>query len=93
MRRRQRARCGRRLADLGPRLGSAAVLIAIAVLSWWVGSITFFLVWLIAALVVHIEWQRIVGGAKLDARIAIGTLALIAAAIRAPACRRRRSPC
>ncbi len=72
-----------RLADLGPRLGSAAVLIAIAVLSWWVGSITFFLVWLIAALVVHIEWQRIVGGAKLDARIAIGTLSLIAAAIAA----------
>ena len=71
-----------RLADLGPRLGSAAVLIAVATLSWWVGSIAFFIVWLIAALVVHFEWQRIVGGANLDARLAIGTLSLIAAADR-----------
>jgi phosphatidate cytidylyltransferase len=70
-----------RLADLGPRLGSATVLIAIAAVSWWVGSITFFVVWLIGALVVHFEWQRIVGGDNLDARLAVGTLALIAAAI------------
>ncbi len=70
-----------RLADLGPRLGSAAVLIAVATVSWWVGSISFFVVWLIAALVVHFEWERIVGGANLDARLAIGTLSLIAAAI------------
>ena len=70
-----------RLADLGPRLGSAAVLIAVATVSWWVGSIAFFVAWLIAALVVHFEWERIVGGANLDARLAIGTLCLIAAAI------------
>jgi phosphatidate cytidylyltransferase len=70
-----------RLADLGPRLGSATVLIAIAAISWWVGSISFFVVWLIGALVVHFEWQRIVGGGNLDARLAVGTLALIAAAI------------
>ena len=49
---------------------SAAVLIAIATVSWWVGSIAFFVAWLIAALVVHFEWQRIVGGAQLDARLA-----------------------
>ncbi len=72
---------GARLADLGPRLGSAAVLIAVAVISWWLGGIAFFLVWLLAALVVHFEWQRIVGGAQLNVRLVIGSLALIATAI------------
>jgi phosphatidate cytidylyltransferase len=70
-----------RLADLGPRLGSAAVLIAVAIISLWVGGLTFFFVWLAAALVVHFEWQRIVGGAKLPVRIAFGSAALIATAI------------
>jgi phosphatidate cytidylyltransferase len=70
-----------RLADLGPRLASAAALIAVAVVSWWLGGIVFFLVWLIAALVVHFEWQRIAGGARLNARLAIGSAALIATAI------------
>jgi phosphatidate cytidylyltransferase len=70
-----------RLADLGPRLGSAAGLIAIALISWWLGGIVFFLVWLSAALVVHFEWQRIVGGARLMARLVLGSLALIATAV------------
>jgi phosphatidate cytidylyltransferase len=72
---------GARLADLGPRLGSAAVLIAVAALSWWVGGIVFFLVWLVAALVVNFEWQRIIGGARPTARHAIGAAALIATGI------------
>ncbi|MEI9916269.1 MAG: phosphatidate cytidylyltransferase [Methylovirgula sp.] len=70
-----------RLADLGPRLGSAAGLIAIAVISWWLGGIVFFFVWLVAALVVHFEWQRIVGGERLTTRLALGSVTLIAAAI------------
>jgi phosphatidate cytidylyltransferase len=70
-----------RLADLGPRLGSAAGLIAVAVISWWLGGIVFFFVWLVAALLVHSEWQRIVGGAQLTARLAFGSVALIATAI------------
>ncbi|MEJ0052227.1 MAG: phosphatidate cytidylyltransferase [Methylovirgula sp.] len=70
-----------RLADLGPRLGSAAGLIAIAVISWWLGGIVFFFVWLVAALVVHFEWQRIVGGERLTARLALGSVTLVAAAI------------
>jgi phosphatidate cytidylyltransferase len=70
-----------RLADLGPRLGSAVGLIAIAAISWWLGGIVFFVVWLAAALAVYFEWERIVGGARLTARLALGALALIATAI------------
>lgn len=72
---------GARLADLGPRLGSAAVLIAVAALSWWLGGIVFFLVWLIAALVVDFELQRIIGGARPSAQLLIGSATLIATAV------------
>ena len=66
---------------LGPRLGSAVGLIAIAAISWWLGGIVFFVVWLAAALAVYFEWERIVGGAQLTARLALGAVALIATAI------------
>ncbi len=70
-----------RLADLGPRVGSAAILIAVAVLTWQVGGAIFILAWLVAALVVHFEWQRIIGGKGQASRLAIGSAALIAAGI------------
>lgn len=75
------ARFAARLADLGPRLGSSAILIAIAILSLQIGGPIFVLVWLAAGLVVHFEWQRIVGGARLATRLAIGSAALVTAAI------------
>jgi phosphatidate cytidylyltransferase len=70
-----------RLADLGPRLGSSAILIAVAIVSLRVGGLMFVLAWLAAALVVHYEWQRIIGGARQATRLAIGSAALIMAAI------------
>ena len=70
-----------RLADLGPRVGSSAVLVAVAILSLRVDGLMFVLAWLAAALVVHFEWQRIIGGARQATRLAIGSAALIAAAI------------
>jgi phosphatidate cytidylyltransferase len=70
-----------RLADLGPRVGSSAILVAIAILSLRVGGALFVLVWLAAALIVHFEWQRIVGGARQATRLAIGSGALVIAAI------------
>jgi phosphatidate cytidylyltransferase len=70
-----------RLADLGPRIGSSAILIAVAILSLRVGGLMFVLAWLAAALVVHFEWQRIVGGAWQATRLAIGSAALVTAAI------------
>lgn len=70
-----------RLADLGPRFGSAVGLITIAIISWWLGGIVFFLVWLTAALLVQFEWQRIVGGAQATTRLVLGSATLIVAAI------------
>jgi phosphatidate cytidylyltransferase len=70
-----------RLTDLGPRLGSAAILIAVALVSLRVGGLMFVLAWLAAALVVHFEWQRIIGGARQATRLAIGSAALVATAI------------
>jgi phosphatidate cytidylyltransferase len=72
-----------RLADLGPRIGSSAILITIAILSLRVGGALFVLAWLAAALIVHFEWQRIVGGARQATRLAIGSGALVIAAILA----------
>ncbi|MGB7369107.1 MAG: phosphatidate cytidylyltransferase [Methylovirgula sp.] len=70
-----------RLADLGPRVGSSAILVAIAILSLRVGGGLFVLAWLTAALVVHFEWQRVIGGAWQATRLAIGSAALVTAAI------------
>ncbi|HKH80452.1 MAG TPA: phosphatidate cytidylyltransferase [Methylovirgula sp.] len=70
-----------RLADLGPRVGSSTILVAVAILSLRVGGVVFVLAWLAAALVVHFEWQRIIGGARQATRLAIGSAALVTAAI------------
>jgi phosphatidate cytidylyltransferase len=70
-----------RLTDLGPRAGSSAILVAIAILSLRVGGVMFVLAWLAAALVVHFEWQRIIGGERQAMRLAIGSAALVTAAI------------
>ncbi len=70
-----------RLADLGPRLVSSAILIAIALLTLQIGGAIFVLAWLAAALIVQFEWQRIIGGARQATRLAIGSAALITAAI------------
>jgi phosphatidate cytidylyltransferase len=70
-----------RLADLGPRVGSSAILVAVAIVSLRMGGVVFVLAWLAAALVVHFEWQRIVGGPRQATRLAIGSAALVTAAI------------
>lgn len=70
-----------RLADLGPRVASSAILVAIAILSLRVGGALFVIAWLAAALIVHFEWQRIVGGARQATRLAIGSGALVIAAL------------
>jgi phosphatidate cytidylyltransferase len=70
-----------RLTDLGPRLGSAAILIAVALITWTLGGVAFVLAWLAAALIVHFEWQRLIGGSFQATRLALGSAALIAAAI------------
>lgn len=75
------SRVAARLADLGPRLGSAAILIAVALAAWLLGGVPFLAAWLTAALVVNFEWQRLIGGIRQATRVAIGSAALITAAI------------
>ena len=68
-------------ADLGPRIGSAILMIAAALGALYIGGDLFVLFWLGAAVAVNWEWQQLVGGEKLLARYAAGgaTIAVAAA--------------
>ena len=68
-----------RLTDLGPRIGSGVVLVAGAVLTLLSGGLIFLLAWLAAAFMVHLEWQRLIGGTRLMLRVGVGALAIIGA--------------
>ena len=70
---------GARLTDLGPRIISALVLVAAAILTLMAGGVLFFLAWLAAAFMVQLEWQRLIGGSRFAARLAVGTLAVVGA--------------
>lgn len=80
---RKAASLAERLYDLGPRVASALILTAIAIVTWLTGGIPFLIAWLAATITVHLEWQRLLGGVRLAPRIAVGSIALIAAAILA----------
>lgn len=68
------------LRDLGPRLLSAIVMVALALGSAWLGGHLFALFWMIAGFAVFWEWQRMVGGAQERYRLIVGGLALAVAA-------------
>jgi phosphatidate cytidylyltransferase len=68
------------LRDLGPRLLSAIVMVALALGSAWLGGHVFALFWMIAGFAVFWEWQRMVGGAQERYRLIVGALALAVAA-------------
>ena len=67
----------RRLPDLGVRAASGFTLIFVAMATTLVGGTLFLCVWLLAASAVLFEWQRLVGGGALPARLAIGTAGLV----------------
>ncbi len=67
-------------SDLGPRVASALVLVALAVGALIVGGDLFVLFWLLAAFAINWEWQGLVGGERRFARVAVGGVALAAAA-------------
>jgi phosphatidate cytidylyltransferase len=69
------------LEDLGVRAASGLVLVATAVGSLFAGGWLFVLYWLIAALAVHWEWQRLIGAPLPWLRIFSGGFALCAAAV------------
>ncbi|HEX4768955.1 MAG TPA: phosphatidate cytidylyltransferase [Lichenihabitans sp.] len=80
-------RLGKRLSwgELGPRLGSAAVMMAAALLTTVWGGILFGLFWFAAALIILREWQALVGGPRGALPLSAGGLALGASAVLAGA--------
>ena len=73
----------RRLPDLGIRAASGFSLIVVALVSTLVGGTAFLLLWLGAASAVLYEWQRLVGGAALSARLVVGIAGLVGIGILA----------
>ncbi len=68
----------RRLPDLGVRAASGFTLIFVALASTLVGGIVFLVAWLLAAVAVLVEWQRLIGGAAPLARSVVGSAGLVA---------------
>jgi phosphatidate cytidylyltransferase len=69
------------LEDLWVRAASALVLVTAAVGSLAVGGWLYTIVWLVAALAVHWEWQRLIGAPLPWLRMLGGGFALCAAAV------------
>jgi len=66
--------------DLSVRAAAAVVLAALALVAAWIGGFWFMAFWFIAAALALWEWQRLIGGERLLARIAVGALTLLAIA-------------
>ncbi|MDQ6702599.1 MAG: phosphatidate cytidylyltransferase [Pseudomonadota bacterium] len=72
---------GRRgLADLVPRVVSATVLMAAALVSVWWGGLVFDLIWLGAALAVGCEWQHLIAAPNPRVRFLLVALGLVLSA-------------
>lgn len=72
------------LSDLGPRFVSGLVLVMIATWTAVVGGLPFAILWWVAALAIHWEWQRLIGSGRDPARLVAGGLAIALAAVAAP---------
>ncbi|MGH6812450.1 MAG: phosphatidate cytidylyltransferase [Methylocella sp.] len=70
----------RRLADLLPRVLSAIVLMAAALVSVWLGGPVFDLIWLGAALGVGCEWQNLIAAPNPRVRLLLVALGLVVSA-------------
>src|ERR1700730_14503987 len=70
----------RRLADLLPRVLSAIVLMAAALVSVWQGGLVFDLIWLGAALAVGCEWQNLIAAPNPRLRFFLVALGLVVSA-------------
>lgn len=74
------AREQRRWADLLPRVASGLVMVALALVTARAGGPVFLLFWLVAALAVSWEWQRLVGQPREPGRVAVGLVGLAVSA-------------
>lgn len=70
----------RRLADLGPRILSAIVLMAAALVSVWQGELVFDLIWLGATLAVGCEWQNLIAAPNPRLRFLLVAVSLVLSA-------------
>ena len=71
-------------SDLAPRIASAVVLVAVAVGTAVAGGLPFAILWWLAALAIHWEWQRLIGSGRDPVRLVFGALAIALAAIASP---------
>jgi phosphatidate cytidylyltransferase len=69
--------------DLKPRVAAAVAMGMVALAAAWIGGFVFAAFWWLASSVVFWEWQRLVGGARLIERVAVGSLALALVALAA----------
>ena len=71
-------------SDLAPRIVSAVVMVAAAVGTAFSGGLPFAILWWLAALAIHWEWQRLIGSGRDPVRLVFGALAIALAAIASP---------
>ncbi len=67
-------------ANLTVRAIAAVVLATLALVAAWIGGFWFMAFWFVAAALALWEWQRLIGGERTIARLAIGALTLVAVA-------------
>jgi phosphatidate cytidylyltransferase len=65
-------------ADFPLRAAAGVVLMAAALAAAWEGGFAFLAFWFLASALVQWEWQKLVGGERLLARLGLGALTLIA---------------
>jgi phosphatidate cytidylyltransferase len=66
-------------AELPLRAAAAVTLMAVALVAAWAGGFWFLALWLLASALVLWEWQKLIGGERFLARLAVGALTLLAA--------------
>lgn len=67
---------GGNLADLGVRVASAIVMAALALGSVWIGGWVFAAFWTAVGIAMLWEWQHLVGGESVKARLYVGAAAV-----------------
>jgi phosphatidate cytidylyltransferase len=67
--------------DLGPRVASAVVLVALATATAFYGGVVFVAFWLLVSCAVLWEWQSLIGGERREARVILGCVALAAVVV------------
>jgi phosphatidate cytidylyltransferase len=68
-------------SDLPARVAAGAVLMVLALAAVWAGFYWFMAFWLVAAILVNWEWQSLIGTEGRAYRVAVGSVALAAAAL------------